>query len=276
MVISADVVKVLRNKTGARLMDCKEALVAVNGDSDAAVDWLRKKNLDCGSDMTKPATEGRLCHKAADGAVTLVEMGANTDFVAANAEFRDTLLAVTWLAHDNKIADIDGLNAMQTAVGSVKDRVTELAGKLGENVSIKRVARFEGSVGIYVHSDNKQAAMVELEGVAGELAEKIGKDICMHIVFAKPAHLSRSDVPSALVEKEQKFVGEKVASDPKNAKKPANIMEKIVAGQMNKFYSESVLVDQPYYKDGAKSVGQVLKELGDIKVKRFVHFHVGV
>jgi len=134
----------------------------------------------------------------------------------------------------------------------------------------------EGNFGFYIHFDNKQGAAIEMEGASDALFQKIGKDLAMHIVFAKPLYLSRDQVPAAAVEKEKTIIMARLADDPKNSKKPPQIIEKIVTGQLGKFFAQTVLVDQGYYKEEKKTVAEVLKELGDIKVKRFERFHVGV
>ncbi len=276
--ITADMVKQLRFKSGAKMMDCKQALAASDGDFDKSLAWLKQKNLDAGADAGgKPATEGLLGYREVDGAITVVEMSASTDFAANNQLFKDTLTSIVWLAHDEKLDSVEKLNAFVTGTGStISDRIQELAGKIGENVAIKRVVRMEGNYGYYIHFDNKQGALVEMEGVSDALFQKIGKDIAMHIVFAKPLFLSRDQVPADAVEKEKQIILARLADDPKNSKKPPQIVDKIVTGQLAKFFAQSVLVDQGYYKEEKKSVADVLKELGDIKVKRFERFHVGV
>jgi len=277
VTISAEMVKQLRFKSGARMMDCKQALAACDGDFDKALAWLKQKNLDTGADaVNKPAAEGLLGVRDTGDALTIVEMTANTDFAANNPLFRDTLTAVVWAAHENKLDSVEKLNAYETATGSVAKRLQELSGQIGENIAVKRVVRAEGVFGHYVHFDNKQGALVELDGVSGVMAEKIGKDIAMHIVFAKPLYLSRDQVPADAVEKEKQIILARLADDPKNSKKPPQIVDKIVTGQIGKFFAQSVLVDQGYYKEEKKSVAEILKELGDIKVKRFERFHVGV
>jgi elongation factor Ts len=135
--------------------------------------------------------------------------------------------------------------------------------------------RIEGEFGHYIHHNDKEGAIVELSGVTGEKAKAIGKDIAMHVVFAKPSYLTREEVPQDLLKKESEIATEKLKNDPKNANKPPEIISKIVQGQVNKFYGTIVLPDQPYYKDGAKTVAAVLKE-GGATVKRFVRFQVGV
>jgi elongation factor Ts len=278
-MITTEMVKTLRDKTGAKMMDCKQALTASAGQMEAATDWLRQKNLN--TDVTeKPASEGRIGYRADSNAITIVEMSASTDFAANGQDFKDCLMLAVIEAHNAKIDSIEALNnrpaPLSYGLTTIGEQVLGLAGRLGENVAIKRVVRMEGNIGHYVHFDNKQAAAIEMDGVAGELAEKIGKDICMHIVFAKPGYLTRNEVPVHLVEAEKQIIQARLQDDPKNKNKPPQIVEKIVAGQLGKFYGQSVFVDQGYYKDGKKPMTEILKELGDIKVKRFVRFQVGV
>lgn len=285
--IPAALVGKLREKSGARLMDCKKALLETHAEFsskgedkwlEAAEGWLRKKSLDKGGSMAeRTASEGLLGHKLSNGGKTLtvVEMTANTDFVAKNAEFLKLLNDLVEMADANKIESAEKLASMSLHGASVSDTVKALAGKIGENISLKRVVRFDGEIGFYIHHDNKQGAIVEIAGASGEKAQAIGKDISMHIVFAKPSYLTRGEVPAEQVKKETDIVTEKLKTDPKNASKPPEILNKIAAGQLNKFYSLLVLPDQPYYKDGSKTVAQVLKD-GAVTVKRFVRFEVGV
>ncbi|HYF48002.1 MAG TPA: translation elongation factor Ts [Planctomycetota bacterium] len=283
--ISAALVGRLREKTGARLMDCKKALTetAAEGGGDeskwtaAAEAWLRKKNIATGEKVgaEKAAQEGLLGHKVAGGAITVVEMTANTDFVAKNDEFRKMLADLVDLADKNKIDSLEKLNAQSLNGTPVQEAVKVLAGKIGENIGIKRVVRVEGDFGYYIHHNDKEGAIVQLAGVSGEKATAVGKDIAMHVVFAKPSALTRDEVPQELIKKETDIATEKLKNDPKNANKPPEILSKIVQGQINKFYGSIVLPDQPYYKDGNKTVAAVLKESG-ATVKRFVRFQVGV
>lgn len=282
--ISAQLVGKLREKTGARLMDCKKALTETAADSgkgeagwmESAEAWLRKKNLDKGDKMAeKAATEGLLGYKVSPNAITVVEMTANTDFVCKNDEFLKLLKDLVEMADAQNITDTAKLASAPLGGTAVTDAVKSLAGKIGENIGLKRVVRCTGEFGFYIHHDNKQGAVVELSGVTGDKAREVGKDIAMHVVFAKPNFLSRDEVPADLVQKETDIASEKLKSDPKNANKPAEILKKIVAGQVNKFFSTLVLPDQPYYKESSKTVAQVLKDQG-ATVKRFVRFEVGV
>jgi len=270
-------------------MDCKKALVETQGEFGvqgeeawvaAAETWLRKKSLSAGEKIQgsaeRVAKEGLLGHFLSDDkrVLTVVELSANTDFVAKNAEFLKLLQDLVQLAHTNKVDSAEKLSAMTLNGQPVVEAVKSMAGKIGENISLKRVIHLDGEIGFYIHHDNKQGAIVEVTGATGEKAQALGKDLSMHIVFAKPSFLTRDEVSADLVKKETDIAMDKLKTDPKNSGKPANILEKIVAGQVNKFFSTLVLPDQAYYKDGAKSVAQILKDNG-AAVKRFERFEVG-
>lgn len=285
--ITADMVKKLREKSGARMMDCKKAFEETKAEFsskgnegwiEGAEAWLRKKSLAAGGAIQeRAAAEGLLGYKlTSDGALAVVEMTANTDFVAKNPEFLKLLNDLVDIADKEKLTSAEELNAKSLNGTPVSDVVKSLAGKIGENISIKRVVRFDGEIGYYIHHDNKQGAIVEIGGLTGEAAKALGKDLSMHIVFAKPNHLVREEVSPELIKKETDIAADKLKSDPKNANKPPEILNKIIAGQVNKFYSTLVLPDQPYYKDGNKTVAQILKENANATVKRFVRFEVGV
>ena len=284
--VTAELVKELREKSGARMMDCKKALEetkAASGQEKAAwlagaETWLRKKSLAAGGAIQeRAATEGLLGHKlSADGRVLLVvEMTANTDFVAKNAEFIKLLQDLLDLAEQKGVTATEQLAALTLHGAPVQESVKALAGKIGENISLKRLVRVEGDFGFYIHHDNKQGAIVELAGLSGAQAQAVGKDLAMHVVFAKPNYLQRAEVCPDLVKKETEIAAERLKNDPKMASKPPEILNKIAAGQLNKFYAQVVLPDQPYYKDGSKTVAQVLKDSGGATVKRFVRFEVG-
>jgi elongation factor Ts len=266
-MVTATTVQELRQQTGAKMMDCKNALVACDGNFDQAITWIKKKNLAAGtSTFTKPANEGLLAVCEDSAGLTIMEMSASTDFATKSDDFVKFLKMAVEAAHCRKVDSAEAITNF--LVGGVQ----ELAGKIGENIAIKRVARLEGNYGYYMHFDAKQAAAVVLEDVTPEQAQKVGKDIAMHIVFAKPDYLTRDDVPAEAVEKQKKLIAERLADDPKNAKKPPIILDKIAKGMMDAFYAESVLMEQPYYKDGKMSLVDVI---GNVKVKRFVRFKVG-
>jgi elongation factor Ts len=160
----------------------------------------------------------------------------------------------------------------------VSEVVKELAGKIGENIAVQKVKRVGGAFGYYFHHDAKQGAAVELEGVEGEEARELGKDLAMHVVFAKPKYLTREEVSQKEIDKEKAIITERLKTDPKNAKKPAEILDKIATGQINKFFGQICLMDQPYYRpEVKKTVAQVLREKkAGVKIKRFEHFLIGV
>ena len=274
-MVTAEMVKNLREKTQAGLMDCKEALVASNGDFGAAEVWLRKKNLDRGSVMAKSATEGRITigKTASIDRYAMVEMTSTTDFAANSQDFMDVHCSIAWIAAEHNLTNIDAVKSFQTSIGTIEERLRELSGRLGENIGLKRVEVFDSNTsGFYIHSDSKQGAIVELEGAPADKVAEIGKDISMHIVFAKPNFLTRDEVPAADVAKEEALIKEMLLADPKNANKPPEIIAKISAGKMNNFFAKSVLPDQPYYREQKNTVA---KTLSGVKVVRFARFEVG-
>jgi elongation factor Ts len=274
-----DKIKQLREETGARMLDCQKALKESNGSLEEARTWLRKKNLATGAATAgRTAEEGLIGYKlSADGrAIALVELTANTDFVAKNDEFRKLLTDLAGLCEALKIDSAEILLRQRMNGRNVSEIVQELAGKIGENINVKKVARIEGEFGYYVHHDGKQAAVVEVTGATGEKAQALGKDLAMHVVFAKPTCVSREEVPAEQVAREKEIAAERLKTDPKNANKPPQILAKIAEGQLGKFYATVCLLDQPYYRENAKSVTQFLKEQGSgIGVKRFVYLKVG-
>lgn len=275
--VTAEMVKNLRERTGARLLDCQKALKENSGDMENAVAWLRKQNLAQGAKVgEKAAEEGMIGVKTGSGALAAVELSANTDFVTKNDEYRKLLEQLADLALASKAQNADELAKQSLGGRAVSEVVKELAGKIGENIAIKSVIRIEGEFGYYLHSDYKQFAAVQLAGATGEKAQAIGKDLSMHVVFAKPTALARSEVPQDLVNKEMEIAQDRLKNDPKNSKKPPEILAKIAQGQLDKFYGTIVLVDQPYYRENAKTVTQHLKEQGgEISIKRYVYLKVG-
>ena len=280
MAVTAEMVKNLREATGARLLDCQKALKETNGVFDDAVAWLRKQNLSQGAKVEgKTAEEGLLGYKlSADSkALAVVELSSNTDFVAKNAEYQKLLSDLASLALDQKLGSVEALGAAQLNGRAVSETVRELAGKIGENIAIKRVYLAQGDFGFYIHHDYKKGGVIEFSGVTGEKAAALGKDLSMHVVFANPKYLKREEVPADQVQKEKDLLADKLKTDPKNAKKPPEILAKIAEGQLGKFYAEICLLDQEYYRpEVKKSITQFLKDQGgDISITRFAHFKVG-
>jgi elongation factor Ts len=274
-----ELVKQLREETGARYSDCNKALKECGGDVKAALDWLRKKNLATGRKAAgRPAELGALGAKySADGAVTVVELSANTDFVVANAEFQALLARLVDLAEAKQAETVEALLALPCGAHTAGETVQELAGKIGENIAARRVLRFTGACGYYIHFDYRQGAVVELTGVQGDAARALGKELGMQIVFGKPKYVRRDEVPAESAAKERELIAARLKEDPKLAGKPPQILTKIAEGQLAKaLYAEVCLLDQPYFRDGAKTISQYLKEQGgEVGVKRFVALRVG-
>jgi len=276
---NAELVKQLRAKTGARINHCVEAIVECGGDLAKAEDWIRIKNMEGGKELDKSDKEGRIgvvTERGDDGdKASIVEISTSTDFAAKNAEVKALLDELGCQAVSGKIGSIKSLEISKLADGRLAgDAVQELAGKTGEKIAIKNVAYVEGKFGCYLHNGDKQAAVVEVDAEDLQAARELGKDLAMHVVFAKPKYLNRDEVPQGDVDKEKAIIQDRLKEDPKNAKKPPEILEKIANGQIGKFYGQVCLLDQPYYRDGKRKVSDVVKEKG-ASVKSFRFFMVG-
>jgi len=272
MAITAAQVKELREMTGLGMMECKQALTEANGDQDAAIDILRKK---AGAKVDKKASR-----IAADGAIAIavsedgkkgaiVEVNSETDFVAKGDEFLGFSADIAKCILDNNPNDIDALMGMGSPSGSgtIAETREALVSKLGENMNIRRFDRFEtsGLVGSYVHG-RKIGVIVVMEG--GD--EALAKDIAMHVAASKPQYVNKDEVPEEVIAKEKEILVEQA----KQEGKPADIVEKMVVGRVNKFLNEICLLGQPFVKDPDTTVEKLLKG-ANATVKNFVRFEVG-
>lgn len=264
MAISAAMVKALRDKTGAGMMDCKKALVESGGDEEKAIVFLREKGLAKAAKKAGRATsEGLVVVRIADDgkSASIVELKCETDFVAKNEDFKAFAeqLAETALG----MAATDGLQDLPEEAGNI----TDLIAKLGENMALGRYAKVEadGVIGAYVHSNSKLAALVMLNGSDDEA---IAKDVAMQVAAVAPACVSPDQLPQDVLEKE-KGIYLKQAMDEG---KPENIAEKIVIGRLNKFYKEVCLMEQPFIKDDKKSIKNII---GDAEIKGFIRLALG-
>ncbi len=258
-------VKELREKTGAGMMDCKKALVESDGDEEKAIVYLREKGLSKAAKKAGRATsEGMVGNfVSADGkTAAMVELKCETDFVAKNEDFR---AFATELAE--KVAGMDVTTGAGEDLGDAAD-CTDLIAKLGENMGVGRFAKMtsEGSIGMYIHSNNKIGVLVSLNG--GD--EALGKDIAMQVAAVNPVCLTPDELPQENLDKE-KAIYLKQAMDEG---KPEEIAEKIVMGRLNKYYKEVCLVEQPFIKEDKKSIKQLLKEK-DASVTGFVRLALG-
>ena len=272
MAITASMVKDLRTKTGAGMMDCKKALVEAEGDMEKAVDILREKGLSqAAKKASRVAAEGAVVSTiSADGKVgTIVEVNCETDFVGSNDDFRALAARIAQQIIAVNPADVEALLASEMDGKAVKDQVTEAVAKIGENISVRRFVRYEsaeGAVYSYIHGGGKIGVLVEMKGADAEL----GKDVAMQVAAANPSYLDCTQVPQAEIEHEK----EVLAVEARNEGKPEKIIEKMVLGRINKYYKEVCLVDQEFIKDGDLTIAKLLKSK-NAEVVRFARFQLG-
>jgi elongation factor Ts len=269
-------IKKLRESTGAGMMDVKKALTDAGGNEEQAVALLRERGIvKAAKKADREATEGLVrALVASDGSVAaLVEVNSETDFVARNEGFQALVAGfaahVVGTSQGDGVLDIEALKAETMSDGSsVGDTLAAAVGKIGENLILSRAARFVNAGGVvvaYVHSNNKIGVLVEL---AGSSDQALAKDIALHIAAERTRYLDRSEVDSSDIEKEREILTNKAI----NEGKPQNIVEKIVAGQISKFYEETVLLEQKFVKDNTVTVASLL---GSATVRRFVRFEIG-
>ncbi|HHV32571.1 translation elongation factor Ts [Caproiciproducens sp. LBM24188] len=285
MAFTAKDVAELREKTGCGMMDCKKALTASDGDFDKAIDFLRERGLAAATKKAgRIAAEGIAYATVNDDSTVGVdiEVNAETDFVAKNAEFQNFVHTCAQTVMEQNPVDVNAL-LQCTASGSDKTVDALLKEKIlviGENIKIRRFKRLEGVVSAYIHAEGKIGVLVKFE-TSPEVAAKEGfkeyaKNIAMQIAAISPQYLNRDAVPADVVEHEKSILKEQIVNDGK----PAAIAEKIVAGRLGKFFKDVCLVDQAYIKDGNISVQQytdaTAKELGgSIKIAEYVRFEKG-
>ncbi|WFE73541.1 translation elongation factor Ts [Roseinatronobacter sp. S2] len=271
MTITAAMVKELRETTGAGMMDAKKALTENNGDMEAAQDWLRTKGLAKAAKKSgRVAAEG-LVGVAVDGAKGVaVEINSETDFVAKNAEFQGMVSGITNVALT--VSDVDALNAAQLDGKPVSTVLTDAIAKIGENMTLRRMALVEGdAVAAYVHNAatdgmGKIGVLVALKGTDSG----IGKQIAMHIAATNPASLSQADLDPALIEREKSVLTEQA----RESGKPEAVIEKMIEGRMKKFFEEVTLLGQKFVMDPDKTVAEVASDAG-VEVLAFIRMEVG-
>ena len=268
-MVTASLVKELREKTGAGMMDCKKVLTETDGDLEKAAELLRERGIAKAAKKSgRVAAEGMVeAYVSEDGKVgAAIEVNSETDFVAKNEEFRTFVMDVAKQVVINNPATVEELLAQPSLAvpgKTVNEVLIDKIATIGENMSIRRFARFEseGLVEKYIHGDGKIAVLVNMVNGNKELA----KDVCMQIAAAKPEFLNRESVPAERVEKEKEIL----KAQTMNEGKPEAIAEKIVAGRINKFYEEICLVDQAFVKDPSMKVSQVLKDATIVEFARF-------
>ncbi|HJW07554.1 MAG TPA: translation elongation factor Ts [Rhodanobacter sp.] len=257
--ISAQLVKELRERSGAGMMECKKALVENNGDIDAAMEWLRKSGLaKADKKASRVAAEGRIVAAQAPGKAVLVEINCETDFVAKDASFLKFTDTVADVALSSGAADIDALKAAAyPGAANVEGAAKALIATIGEKIDVRRLARVEtdGLIGSYIHG-GRIGVLVALKGGSEELA----KGIAMHVAAMNPAYVRAEDVPADFLAKEKEIALAAMSDKEKN--KPADILEKIVSGKVHKIVAEVTLLGQPYVLDTNVSVAEALKKEG--------------
>ena len=262
-MISASMVRDLREKTGAGMMDCKKALTETDGDMEKAIEYLREKGITKAAKKSdRVAAEGLvLAYVSEDAKVgAAVEVNSETDFVAKNEEFRTFVESVAKQVALNNPADVEALlkeDSIEMPGKKVSEVLIEKVAKIGENLTIRRFARFETTDGIvekYIHGDGKIAVLVNMKNADSELA----KDICMQIAAAKPEFLNEEAVPAERLNKEMEIL----KAQAMNEGKPEEIAEKIVKGRVGKFYSEICLVDQEFVKNPDMKIKDLLASKG--------------
>ncbi|WP_232630709.1 translation elongation factor Ts [Methylobacterium sp. Leaf118] len=283
--ITAALVKELREKTGAGMMDCKGALNETNGDLEAAVDWLRKKGLaKAAKKAGRVAAEGLVAVESAGRHAAIVEVNSETDFVARNDSFQAFAREAAKLALDTD-GTLEGLQAtpFPGATETVQEKLSNLIATIGENMTLRRVAKLEvgkGVIASYVHGQisdglGKIGVLVALESEGDvEVLSTLGRQIAMHVAATNPVALDASGIDTAVVERESNILREK------NAGKPDHVMAKIVESGLKSYYKEVTLLEQPFVHDGSKTISQVLKEAAgkagaEVKLTAFVRYALG-
>lgn len=277
--INAKQVKELREMTGVGMMECKKALIESNANIDKAVIWLREHGMArAAKKADRVASQGivEVVVSPDKNEAVIFEVNCETDFVAKNDEFKTFVDEVGKVAIKSKAKSVEEFTGLKMANGhTTQENLTNLIAKIGENMHLRRYQRFSAKNGIvsgYVHFGSKIATVVVLDGSKDSKVEEIGKEIAMHTAAAAPKYLCPKCVPAAELEQEKEIARKKLADQ----KKPANILEKIVEGQMNKFYKEVCLLEQAFVRDTEVSIKDYVKKSGlPIELTAFARFQVG-
>ncbi|OUN03300.1 translation elongation factor Ts [Flavonifractor sp. An92] len=285
MAITANDVKKLREMTGVGMMDCKKALAEAEGDMDKAIELLREKGLAASQKKAgRIAAEGMAYAAVIDGVGVVVEVNAETDFVAKNEKFVDFVKGAAATVAANKPADLDALMACRYAGSdlTVTEQQQEMVLVIGENIKVRRFAFFTDGVCVpYIHAGGKIGVLVNLDtDLTAEQVETVGKDVAMQIAALNPRFWDKTQVTQDVLDEEKKIMLVQMANDPKMASKPDKVKENIVMGKLNKFYSENCLLQQEFVKDNTTTVEKYVaasaKALGGtITFKNAVRFEKG-
>lgn len=279
MAFTAQDVKELREITGCGMMDCKKALTETDGDKDKAVEFLREKGLATAAKKAgRVAAEG-IVKAYVDGNVgVLVEVNAETDFVAKNDEFQQFVSDVAKTIAVANPADVEALKAAEFEDTTIGELLTAKIAKIGENMNIRRFARIEttGAVVDYIHAAGKIGVLVEADAENNDATKECLKNVAMQVAALNPKYLSSDDVPQEYKDHEKEILIAQLKNDPKNASKPENIIEKMITGRLAKELKEVCLLEQEYVKaENKESVAKYVQSVGNITLKQFVRFETG-
>ena len=284
MQITTDMIKTLRDKTGAGMMDCKQALQSAGGDMNAAVEHLRKKGAAVAQKRAdRSAREGMIVSRVSEDAKTgvLLEVNSETDFVGRSDDFSGFAETVALILQEKRTATMEDLQAAATENGkTVSELMNDLLTKVGEKIDIRRFTLLESHTGLissYTHLGSKIGVLVELTGVdASEAGRNVGRDIAMQIAAMNPIVISRDQIEQDVVDRELDIYRTQAA----NEGKPVQVVDRIATGRLEKFYQESCLLEQTYIKDPGRTVKDFLREAGEttgatIAMKQFYRYHLG-
>ena len=285
MAISAKDVMELRKQTDCGMMECKKALTQADGDFEKAIEILREQGLAAANKKAgRIAAEGMVYAVSFDNCAVVVEVNAETDFVAKNDKFVEFTKNLAKVVADENPADVEALMACKMGEGTVDDALKALILVIKENIKVRRFTRYEGVCSAYVHGGGTHGILVNFETTndidAKDEFVAYGKDIAMQVAAANPGYVDEASVPAEVVAKEKEIMLAQMAQDPKTANKPEAVKEKMIEGKIKKFFKENCLVDQEFVKDGDLTVAQytakVAKDLGgEIKIVKFVRFVKG-
>ena len=273
-MFTAKDVKELRERTGCGMMDCKKALTESNGDIEKAIEFLREKGLAAATKKAgRIAAEGIVTTYVNDAATvgSIIEVNSETDFVAKNADFQSFVAQLAKIVAEENPADLESFMTMKyddamTVEAALQDKILTI----GENMKIRRFARYEGKVASYVHGGGKIGVLTLIEGEDTNAA----KEVAMHIAAINPLYMSKDIVPEADVEKEKNIIIAQIKEDPKNASKPDAIIEKMVGGKIGKFFEQNCLLEQEFCVNPDFKVAKYLESKG-VKLVDYVRFEKG-
>lgn len=276
MAISAQDVNKLRQMTGAGMMDCKKALTEADGDFEKAIEILRKKGQKVSASRSdKEAREGSVFVKTSDDnkEAVLVALNCETDFVAKNDEFKNLGALIAQKAFEQKPADKEALLNIKDGDLTLSEKITELVGKIGEKVEVSEYVHMAGeSIVPYIHAGSKLGVLVSLKGINGKDVTDAGKDVGMQIAAMNPVAVDESAVDKSVIEKELEIAKAQILAEGK----PANMVDKIAQGKLQKFFKDSTLLHQPFVKDNSKTVAQYLDSISKgLTVTEFKRVSIG-